>query len=74
MKEKVSTSPVSHLSDEPVFSCVFCTDGEEMGGNTKGIWLERGEVVGGRNGQNTGSRIQPHRTRTRVSVGGYLVC
>lgn len=57
MKEKVSASPGSHLSGEPVLSCVFCTDGEEIGGNMKGIWLEKGEVVGRRNGQNTGSRI-----------------
>lgn len=41
---EIVTSPVSHLSNEPVLSCTFCTDGgrEDGRGETKRIWLERG--------------------------------
>lgn len=41
---EIATSPVSHLSNEPVLSRVFCTDGEREDGRgeTKRIWLERG--------------------------------
>lgn len=41
---EIATSPVSHLSNEPVLSRAFCTDGgrEDGRGDTKRIWLERG--------------------------------